>query len=141
MSEQFVMAAVEEPYACTTSTQFQQQTDTGSGNVQAASSSVGVAQVEGASRVSHSPPRIVRTTDPSVGVHLAIGNSGLSAQAPVTIGERFKSTVSRAPDRPALCYKEAGTWREVTYRQYYALCVAAAKSFLKVGLRVTLGDE
>lgn len=88
---------------------------------------------EGASQAKSVPSRKVRSTDPSVGVQRAIDNAtGVAACPPITVGERFKSTVSRAPDRPALCYKEAEEWREVTYGQYYALCMATAKSLLKV---------
>ncbi|KAL5460257.1 hypothetical protein EMCRGX_G033688 [Ephydatia muelleri] len=91
---------------------------------------------EGASQAKSVPSRKVRSTDPSVGVKRAIDNAtGVAACPPITVGERFKSTVSRAPDRPALCYKEAEEWREVTYGQYYALCMATAKSLLKLGLQ------
>lgn len=81
--------------------------------------------------------RRVRSTDPSAGIQLAIDNAmGVAACPPITVGERFKSTVSRAYDRPALCHKEAEAWMVVTYGQYYALCVASAKSLLKVYVRM-----
>ena len=76
--------------------------------------------------------RRVRTTDPSVGVDLLIGQSGLSAETPITVPALLKNSVSRTPDRAALCYKENGSWKKITYTEYYMLCVAAAKSFLKV---------
>ena len=88
---------------------------------------------EDASQAESAPSRRVHSTDPAVGIQLAIDDAtGIAACPSITVGERFKSTVSRAPDRPALCYKEAEVWREVTYGQYYALCVASAKSLLKV---------
>ena len=76
--------------------------------------------------------RRVRTTNPSVGVDLLIGQSGLSAETSITVPALLKNSVSRTPDRAALCYKENGSWKQITYTEYYMQCVAAAKSFLKV---------
>ena len=84
-------------------------------------------------RARRSPPRAIRTTDPSVGVDRVIdGSGGLEAEPPVTVGTMFKSVVNRVPDRPALCYKEGGAWKTITFARYYGLCMAAAKSFVKV---------
>ena len=76
--------------------------------------------------------RRVRTSDPIVGVDLLIGQSGVAAEKPVTVPTLLKDSVSKTPDRAALCYKEGGSWKEITYSEYYRLCVATAKSFLKV---------
>ena len=79
------------------------------------------------------------STDPAAGVDLAVEPEAgsIEAQQPVTIGKLFKTTVERAPDAPALkCevdgQEEAGGWKTITYKEYYDLCVSAAKSFLKV---------
>ena len=62
-----------------------------------------------------------------------MGNSGLEAEEPTTVGQMFKETVRQLPDHPALTYKEGEEWKNITYSEYYGLCVRAAKSFVKVG--------
>ena len=83
-------------------------------------------------------PKAVRTkfrsTIPGDGPDLALGESGLSAEKPITLGEMFKMTVSKIPEHPALRYKIEDTWHEFTFQQYYDFCIAAAKSFLKVNI-------
>eukprot|EP00731_Ephydatia_muelleri_P030983 Em0022g497a len=74
------------------------------------------------------------TTNPAEGVDLLIGETGLEAEAPITVGRMFKDTAERLPDHPAHMYKENDEWRPITYKQYYDRCFAAAKSFLKIGL-------
>ena len=92
-----------------------------------------VKQPAAEQRVKSKPVRTkFRSTDPANGPDIAMGESGLSADAPMTIAEMFKMTVTQVPDRIALKYKSEDTWQEVTYQQYYDLTVAAAKSFLKV---------
>ena len=54
-----------------------------------------------------------------------------------TVGQLFKDAVERFPTHPALKYKECRTWKTITYTEYYNLCIKAAKSFLKVRVRVT----
>ena len=63
---------------------------------------------------------------------MAIGESGIEAEKPVTVGELFKEVVARFPMHPALKYKEDGIWKTITYTDYYDRCIKAAKSFLKV---------
>jgi long-chain-fatty-acid--CoA ligase ACSBG len=95
-----------------------------------------VKQPAAEQRVKSKPVRTkFRSTDPANGPDIAMGESGLSADAPMTIAEMFKMTVTQVPDRIALKYKSEDTWQEVTYQQYYDLTVAAAKSFLKLGLK------
>ena len=71
-------------------------------------------------------------------VDIAMGESGLAAAEPLTVGEMMQRTVVRVPHHVALRYKirgggdGAGCWRDVTYRDYYLQCLSAAKSFLKV---------
>ena len=72
------------------------------------------------------------TWNPDGVVDLAIGESGIEAEKPITVGELFKDVVARFPKRPALKYKEGGIWKTITYTGYYGLCIKAAKSFLKV---------
>lgn len=77
----------------------------------------------------------VRTIVPEEGVDLAMGESGLESEEPITVGKLFQDTVKRIPTQPALKYKEDGTWQTITFSEYYDLCIKAAKSFLKVSGR------
>lgn len=77
----------------------------------------------------------VRTIVPEEGVDLAMGESGLESEEPITVGKLFQDTVKRIPAQPALKYKEDGTWKTITFSEYYDLCIKAAKSFLKVSGR------
>ena len=63
---------------------------------------------------------------------MAIGESGIEAEEPITVGQLFRSTKERFPAHPALKYKEDGEWKAYTYTEYYDHCIKAAKSFLKV---------
>ena len=63
---------------------------------------------------------------------LAIGESGIEAEKPITVGQLMKDAVARFPAHPALKYKEDGIWKTITYTDYYNHCIKAAKSFLKV---------
>ena len=65
-------------------------------------------------------------------VDLAIGESGIEAEKPITVGQLFKNAVERFHLHPALKYKEDGEWKTITYLAYYNCCIKAAKSFLKV---------
>ena len=77
-------------------------------------------------------PIKVSTTNPADGPDIAIGQSGITAEEPITVGELMKQTVTKIPNKVALRYKTGDTWNHVTYQQYYDLCIAAAKSFVKV---------
>ena len=74
----------------------------------------------------------VRTWNPDDKVDLVIGESGIEAEKPITVGQLMKDVVARFPAHPALKYKEDGIWKTITYTGYYGLCIKAAKSFLKV---------
>lgn len=74
----------------------------------------------------------VRSTRPNEGVDLAMESSGFASAQPKTVGEMFQETYQLYPNREALAYKEDGNWIPVTYSQYYANCLNAAKSFKKV---------
>lgn len=61
-----------------------------------------------------------------------MGDSGLSAEPPVTIHQVFTSAVKRFGDYTALSWKDGQQLKRLNYREYYQTCRAAAKSFLKV---------
>lgn len=65
-------------------------------------------------------------------VKLRMEGSGPASRTPITIHQMFLQTVENYRDHPALAFKEDGQWVTLTYREYYQLCRAAAKSFLKV---------
>ncbi len=74
----------------------------------------------------------VWTVNPGEGVDLAIGSSGMASVDPITVGQVFKNTLQNYPNRPGLRYKKGGEWMSVTFTEYYANCLSAAKSFMKV---------
>ena len=80
------------------------------------------------------PPRTKYfSLQPDDPVELLIGESGITAEEPISVGAFFKEAVRNYPDTTALGYKgEDGEWVKLTYTQYYDMCVRAAKSFLKV---------
>ena len=86
-------------------------------------------------RWTSSIPRVrFSTSRPDQAVDIAMGESGLAAAEPITVGEMMQRTVVRVPQHVALRYKIRGSWRDVTYREYYSQCLSAAKSFLKVSI-------
>ena len=87
--------------------------------------------------VKSKPVRVkVWSIDPADGPDIAMEQSGISAEEPITIGQMMKNTVSKVPDRVGLRYKTGETWNDITYQQYYDQCIAVAKSFLKVHVYV-----
>ena len=72
------------------------------------------------------------SVDPSKPVDIVLGESGLTAEEPITIGQMFRATLSNCPNNHALASKEGDTWSKLTYTEYYNYCTKAAKSFLKV---------
>ena len=73
-----------------------------------------------------------RTSDPKLGVDLAMGKGKLQDLEPLTVGQLFKQTVGYLPTRPALKYKVKGEWNTINYTEYYNMVIKAAKSFVKV---------
>ena len=73
-----------------------------------------------------------RCTDPLDGPDIAMEQSGIASEVPYTVDELMKLTVSKIPNNVGLRYKTGSTWNDITFRQYYDLCIAAAKSFIKV---------
>lgn len=74
----------------------------------------------------------VRTTDPVEGPNIAMEESGLASDEPLTVGAMMQHTVSRVPNHLAMHYKDGEVWNGISYQEYYDKCIAAAKSFLKV---------
>uniref|UniRef100_A0A8C6WZC9 Long-chain-fatty-acid--CoA ligase ACSBG2 n=1 Tax=Neogobius melanostomus TaxID=47308 RepID=A0A8C6WZC9_9GOBI len=67
-------------------------------------------------------------------VTLRMGESGITAEPPLTVNQMFSATVERFGDYAALGWKEGEQQKTLTYKQYYQACRSAAKSFLKLGL-------
>ena len=86
-----------------------------------------------ARRFTCSLPRVrFHTSNPAERIDIAMEESGLAADEPLTVGQLVQRTVVRVPHHVALRYKTRGAWKNVTYRDYYNQCITAAKSFLKV---------
>lgn len=79
--------------------------------------------------MSHTKFRCTNSLD---GPDIMVGQHGLPSEIPITVGEMMKQTVSKIPNSVALRYKTGDTWNNVTYQQYYDMCISAAKSFIKV---------
>ena len=79
----------------------------------------------------------MRTWNPDEEVDLAIGESGIEAEEPMTVGQLFKDVVKQLPNHAALKHKEDKEWKTITYTEYYNLCIKAAKSFQKVSVHVS----
>ena len=59
---------------------------------------------------------------------------------PVTLSQMFQQVVLNYPNKVAMCYKDDSgyeeQWKEVTFQQYFNLCLQVAKSFVKVTCQV-----
>ncbi|XP_060894441.1 long-chain-fatty-acid--CoA ligase ACSBG2-like [Labrus mixtus] len=75
------------------------------------------------------------STSREKGVKLRLEASGPGSETPITIHQMFKKTVDTYGDHPAYAFKKEGQWVKVTWKQYYGQCRAAAKSFIKLGLK------
>ena len=87
------------------------------------------------------PPRNkVRTTIPTEGVDLAIGEGPLEGAEPITFGQQFKDILKKYADVPALKWKvkegegeeSVMVWKMASFAEYYKFCIDAAKSLIKV---------
>lgn len=76
--------------------------------------------------------RKFRSTRPLDGVDIPLGELGVASDPPITVSEMMRRTVTKIPNHSALRYKINNSWETITYREYYNLCISAAKSFLKV---------
>ncbi|KAM4745897.1 long-chain-fatty-acid--CoA ligase ACSBG2-like [Anableps anableps] len=68
-------------------------------------------------------------------VRLRMEGSGPGSETPITVHQMFLETVESFGDHPALISKKGDQMVTLTWRQYYEQCRAAAKSFLKLGLK------
>ncbi|XP_029294937.1 long-chain-fatty-acid--CoA ligase ACSBG2-like isoform X2 [Cottoperca gobio] len=75
------------------------------------------------------------STSRDTAVRLRMEGSGPGSETPLTVPQLFLKTVENYGDHPALVSKTGGQWVTLTWRQYYEQCRAAAKSFLKLGLK------
>ena len=85
--------------------------------------------------------RKVRSTVPSEGVELAIGQGEWEGAEPITLsGQLFQQRVQESPTVAALKWKERSgvenesVWKTATYAEYYRSCFDAAKSLLKASI-------
>ena len=81
-----------------------------------------------------------RSTSPLDGPDILLGDSGIASEVPITIGELMRGTVAKIPNGIALRYKTGDVWTDVTYQEYYELCISAAKSFIKVEVDTQIFD-
>ena len=63
-----------------------------------------------------------------------MGDSGITAEKPVTIPQFFKKAFDTWPEVNALSWKDKKeeSWKNYTYAEYKQLVYNVAKSFLKV---------
>ena len=86
------------------------------------------------------PRNKVRTTIPTEGVDLAIGEGPLEGAEPITFGQQFKDILKEYADVPALKWKvkegegeeSEMVWKTASFAEYYKFCIDAAKSLIKV---------
>ena len=84
----------------------------------------------------------VRSTVPTEGVDLAMGDGPLEGADPITFGQMFKITLEKYANVPALKWKVQAqegegeeakmVWKTATFAEYYKFCIDAAKSLIKV---------
>ncbi|XP_023589032.1 long-chain-fatty-acid--CoA ligase ACSBG2 [Trichechus manatus latirostris] len=67
-------------------------------------------------------------------VLLRLTKHGPGHEAPITIPDFFRESVSRFGTYPALATRNNDKWEFLNYNQYYQACRKAAKAFLKLGL-------
>ena len=95
----------------------------------------------------HAARSKVRSTNPVEGVDIAYGDSEIESVKPITFGQQFQTTVQNYGDIVALKWKvEVGEgeektmeWKGATFKEYFAMCIQAAKSLLKVHAHVYEG--
>ncbi|KAF7287733.1 hypothetical protein GWI33_003371 [Rhynchophorus ferrugineus] len=82
------------------------------------------------------PSESLVTTDPEGSVRLRIPNSGKAIETlpPISVPGYFQRTVDRFPNKVALGWKEADTWKTFTYKEYLNEVRTTAKAFIHLGL-------
>ncbi|XP_077188292.1 long-chain-fatty-acid--CoA ligase ACSBG2 isoform X2 [Paroedura picta] len=84
---------------------------------------------------SKAPPVIgLWTTKCDGEVKLRMDESGVGCEPPIRVHELLLEAVQKYGDLYALATKKEGKWTKLTFKEYYALCRQAAKSFLMLGL-------
>ncbi|XP_069046824.1 long-chain-fatty-acid--CoA ligase ACSBG1 isoform X1 [Lepisosteus oculatus] len=83
--------------------------------------------------VSLAPAEALWTTEAGGAVKLRIDDS--CPQRPITVHQMFMSSVQKYGSLYALATKTKDKWEKITFSEYYKLCRAAARSFLKLGLQ------
>ncbi|KAI7813044.1 long-chain-fatty-acid--CoA ligase ACSBG2-like isoform X2 [Triplophysa rosa] len=81
------------------------------------------------------PAQDLWSTASDKAVKLRMETSGPGSEPSMTIHQMFKATVEKYGDFPALREKRNGMWVTLTFKEYYQNSRAAAKSFLKLGLK------
>lgn len=80
------------------------------------------------------------TTEPDHCVQIRMGNEGFAAEPAETVIAKFKSTVAKYGDKPALRQKLkvdgvlSADWKTWTWAEYYADCVRFAKSLIHLNV-------
>ena len=79
-------------------------------------------------------PRKLRCFDPAGTVDITVGQTGVTAEKPITVPEFCNKTFEKWPEVTALCWKDKkeDPWKSLTYAQYKKLIYNVAKSFIKV---------
>ncbi|KAF6092054.1 acyl-CoA synthetase bubblegum family member 2 [Phyllostomus discolor] len=65
-------------------------------------------------------------------VLLRLSKHGPGHEAPITIPEFFRESVSRFGIYPALASKNSKNWEVLNFKQYYEACRKAARALIKV---------
>ena len=73
-----------------------------------------------------------RSSNPADGIDIAMEESSIALEDPLTVGAFMKATVSKVPNHCAMRYKTGDVSIGITYQQYYDNCISAAKSFISV---------
>jgi long-chain-fatty-acid--CoA ligase ACSBG len=74
-------------------------------------------------------------TDPRDDLEIRMGKEGVSAIAPKTVMEVFKTTVDKVGRKPALRIKRNNNWVEWTWKQYYDEVLQFGRALIHVGLQ------
>ncbi|XP_054836873.1 long-chain-fatty-acid--CoA ligase ACSBG2 isoform X2 [Eublepharis macularius] len=85
-------------------------------------------------RSKASPSSGLWTTKRDGEVKLRMDDSGIGCEPPIRIHELLQQAVQKYGDLNALAMKKEGKWTKLTFKEYYAQCRQAAKSFIKLGL-------
>ena len=75
------------------------------------------------------------TTDYTVELPVRVKKSGPGSEQPYTLVEMWRRSLARFSHLAALSYEAApNLWKSITYKQYFDLAVAFAKSLIALGI-------